>query len=66
MLLGVIIRHVNERSDIDAWQTLKDQFFDGEPIHRNPAGDARMQIRFYRRQAPDHLLELLPQFVLRF
>ena len=65
MLLGVIIRHVYERCHIYTWQTLENQFFNREPFHLNPAGDARLQVCFCCRQAADHLQKPSSQFVLR-
>src|SRR6267154_6591960 len=65
MLFRMIVRNVNERSNINSRQTLKDQFFDGEPVHLYLAGNLRMKICLRRRQAPDHFQELLPEFALR-
>ena len=62
----LIVRNVNQRCDINARQTLENEFFDGVPIHRNPARDHRMEIRLDRRQAANHLQKLLSQLLLHF
>src|SRR6267154_5085892 len=65
MLFRTIVRNVNECGDINSRQTLKDQFFDGEPVHLNLAGNLRMKICLCRRQSSDHFQELLPEVALR-
>ena len=64
MFARVIDRNVNQRGNINARQALENELFDGEPIHRNLAGDFSVQVRLHGGQAANHLEKFLPQLFL--
>src|SRR5206468_482441 len=64
MFRRVIVRHVEQGSDVNMWQAFENQLFDVKAGHLNLSGDMRIQRRLFCWQAAQHLQNMLAESLL--